>query len=60
MASSSKLLTTQVAKEVKYQLREIGKAAKISRKLEEVISARTHGISKVTKIYDITGTTLTS
>ena len=60
MASSSKLLTEQVVEEAKYQLRKIGKAALISRKLEAVIAAKTHGISQVAKIYDITRTTLTS
>ncbi|ETZ05307.1 hypothetical protein [Holospora undulata] len=40
MASASKLSTAQVAEEAKYQLREIGKAARISRKLAKAIAAR--------------------
>jgi len=60
MASFSKLLDDQVVEKAKNQLKEIGKTALMSRKLEAVISARKHGISQVAKVYDITRTTLTS
>lgn len=60
MASFSKLLDDQVAEKAKNQLKEIGKTALMSRKLEAVISAHKHGISQVAKVYDITRTTLTS
>ncbi len=45
MASFSKLLDDQVVKKARNQLKEIGKAALMSRKLEAVISAHKHGIS---------------
>jgi transposase len=60
MVSSSKLLDDQVVEKAKSQLKKIGKAALISRKLEAVIASKAHGISQVAKIYDITRTTLTS
>lgn len=60
MASFSKLLDDQVVEKAKNQLKEIGKTALMSRKLEAVISAHKHGISQVAKVYDITRTTLTS
>lgn len=60
MASFSKLLDDQVVEKAKAQLKENGKTALMSRKLEAVISAKTHGISQVAKIYDITRKTLTS
>mgnify|MGYP001612319834 CR=1 FL=1 len=49
MASFSKLLDDQVVEKAKAQLKENGKTALMSRKLEAVISAKTHGIS----IYSI-------
>ena len=60
MASVSKLLNDEVVEKAKAQLKEIGKKALMSRKLEAVISARKHGISNVAKIYDISRTTLTA
>ena len=60
MASFSKLLDDQVVEKAKNQLKEIGKTALMSRKLEAVISAHKHGISQVAKVYDITRATLTS
>jgi transposase len=60
MSQSSKLLSKEVTEKAKSQLKEIGKSAIISRKLEAVISAGKHGITEVAKIYDITRKTLTS
>ena len=60
MAQVSKLLDDQVVEKAKEQLRKVGKATLMSRKLEAVISAKKHGISEVAKVYDITRKTLTS
>ena len=60
MAQVSKLLDDQVVEKAKEQLRKVGKATLMSRKLEAVISAKKHGITKVAKVYDITRKTLTS
>src|SRR5690606_11508583 len=59
MSSISKLLEEQVVEKAKTQLKTIGKSAVMSRKLEAIIAAKTHGISQVSKIYDISRTTLT-
>lgn len=60
MASYSKLLDDQVVERAKSQLKIIGKAGLMARKLNAVIAAKKHGISEVAKIYNITRTTLTS
>lgn len=60
MAQVSKLLDDLVVEKAKAQLRKIGKAALMSRKLEAVISAKKHGISKVSEVFGITRKTLTS
>lgn len=58
--SSSKFLDKEVVEKAKSQLNKIGKSAIIARKLEAVISAGIHGITDVSKIYNITRKTLTS
>jgi transposase len=60
MAQTSKLLDDKVVEKAKDQLRKVGKAALMTRKLEAIISAKKHGITKVAEIYDITRKTLTS
>lgn len=60
MAQVSRLLDDQTVEKARTQLRKVGKAALMTRKLEAVISAKKHGISKVAEIYDITRKTLTS
>jgi len=60
MAMSSKLLDDQVVEKAKAELKLIGKASIRARKLEAVIAASKHGITKVAEIYDITRKTLTS
>lgn len=60
MTQISKLLDDQVVEKAKAQLHKVGKTALMTRKLEAIISAKKHGISKVAEIYDITRKTLTS
>ena len=60
MAQISKLLDDEVVEKAKAQLRKSGKVALMTRKLEAIISAKKHGISKVAEVYDITRKTLTS
>ena len=59
MPATSKLLDDSVVLKAVEGLKELGKSALISRKLQAIISARTHGISKVATIYNITNKTLT-
>ncbi len=60
MACVSKLLEDYVVEYATKSLKEIGKDALLARKLQAVISAKKHGISKVAEVYDISRTTLTS
>ena len=60
MACVSKLLEDYVAEYAIKSLKKIGKDALLGRKLQAVISAKKHGISKVAEVYDISRTTLTS
>ena len=59
MPTTSKLLDDSVVLKATEGLQELGKSAIISRKLQAIISAKTHGISKVAAIYNITNKTLT-
>ena len=56
----SKLLDEAVVKYASDNLKKIGKDALLARKLQAVISAKKHGISKVAEVYGISRTTLTS
>ena len=60
MAQISKLLDQEILKFANSELKKLGKDAYVIRKLQAVIAAHKHGISKVAKIYDISRTTLTS
>jgi len=60
MACVSKLVDDQVIEYAQILLRKIGKDALLGRKLQAVISAKKHGISKVAEVYDISRTTLTN
>lgn len=60
MACVSKLLEDSVVEYAIKNLKKIGKDALLGRKLQAVISAKKHGISKVAEVYDISRTTLTS
>jgi transposase len=59
MPAISKFLDDSVVLRAKEGLKELGKSAIISRKLQAIISARVHGISKVASIYNVTNKTLT-
>jgi hypothetical protein len=52
MPATSKFLDDSVVLRAKEGLKELGKSAIISRKLQAIISARVHGISKVASIYN--------
>ena len=60
MSKTSKLLDDAVFINAKEGLKKMGKSALISRKLQAIVSARVHGISKVAAIYNVTNKTLTS
>ena len=59
MARISKLLDQDVLKFANSELKKLGKNAYVTRKLQAVIAAHKHGITKVAKIYDISRTSLT-
>jgi len=59
MPATSKLLDDSVVLQATQGLKELGKSALVSRKLQAIISAKTHGISKVAAIYNVTNKTLT-
>ncbi len=60
MPKTSKLLDDSIILRAHEGLNELGKSAIISRKLQAIIAARTHGISKVASVYNVTNKTLTS
>lgn len=59
MPATSKLLDDSLVLQAEEGLKKLGKSAIISRKLQAIISAKTHGISKVAAIYNVTNKTLT-
>ena len=59
MPATSKLLDDSLTLQAMEGLKELSKSAIISRKLQAIISAKTHGISKVAAIYNVTNKTLT-
>lgn len=59
MPATSKLLDDSLVLRAAEGLKELGKSAIISRKLQAIISAKTHGISNVAAIYNVTNKTLT-
>ncbi len=60
MPSVSKLLDDSVVAYAKKNLKKIGKDVLLMRKLQAVIAAKKHGISKAAEFYEISRTTLTS
>lgn len=60
MPATSKLLDDSTFMRAKEGLNQIGKSAVISKKLQAIVSAKTHGISKVAAIYNVTNKSLTS
>jgi len=60
MGRVSKLLENSVVELAEAKLKDVGKNALLARKLQAVISAKKHGITKVAEVYDISRTTLTS
>lgn len=60
MSGVSKIITDEVVENAKRQLKELGKDKYIAAKLQAVISAKTHGITKVAKVFNISRPTLFS
>lgn len=58
MPAKSKLLDDLLIIRAHEGIKELGKSATISRKLQAIIAAKTHGISKVASIYNVTNKTL--
>lgn len=58
MAGKSKAIGEELYNECKLELKKYGIRGEIGRRLQAIISAKEHGISKVGKIYRITRTTL--
>lgn len=54
MAGRSKAISDELLAECKEKLKEVGIRGEIGRRLQAIISAKTHGISKVAEIYNIT------
>ena len=59
MAQVSKLLDQEILEFANKELKKLGKNAYVIRKLQAIIAAHKHGITKVAKIYDISRTSLT-
>lgn len=59
MPATSKLLDDLTFIRAQEGLKQMGKSAIISKKLQAIISAKTHGISKVAAIYNVTNKSLT-
>lgn len=59
MPATSKLLDDLTVLRAQEGLKQMGKSAIISKKLQAIISAKTHGISKVATIYNVTNKSLT-
>ena len=60
MVGVSKAVTEEIVDIAKQQLKELGKDSQASRKLQAVISAKDHGITKVADVFNITRATLHS
>lgn len=60
MSGVSKIVTDEVLEIAKRQLKELGKDKYIAAKLQAVISAKTHGITKVAEVFNISRPTLFS
>jgi transposase len=58
MARPSKLLDEEVVLLARGRLKELGKSGLVARKLQIIISARKHGISKTCEFYSITKNSL--
>ncbi len=60
MPRISKLITDEVAALAEASLKKLGRTGAIARKLQAICSANKHGIKKVSEVYNISRTTLTS
>jgi transposase len=60
MSGVSKIVTDEVLEIAKRQLKELGKDKYIAAKLQAVISTKTHGITKVAEVFNISRPTLFS
>ena len=60
MSGVSRIVTDEVLEIAKRQLKDLGKDKYIAAKLQAVISAKTHGITKVAEVFNISRPTLFS
>lgn len=60
MPRISRLITDEVAALAEENLKELGRTGAIARKLQAICSSNKHGIKKVSEVYNISRTTLTS
>ncbi len=60
MARTSKAISDNLFLEAKQALKKLGKKGEAGRRLQAIISAKTHGIKAVAEIFDITRMTLMS
>lgn len=60
MARKSNAISDTLYEQAKSSLKKAGRDGEVGRRLQAIISAKTHGITAVAKIYDITRATLMS
>jgi transposase len=60
MARKSNAISDSLYAQAKASLKKAGRGGEVGRRLQAIISAKTHGITAVAKIYDITRATLMS
>jgi transposase len=60
MARKSKAISETLYEQAKASLKKVGRGSKAGHRLQAIISAKRHGITAVSKIYDITRATLMS
>lgn len=60
MSGVSRILTDEIVKRAQARLKQLGKDRYASAKLQAVVSAKEHGITKVAEVFNISRTTLFS
>jgi len=60
MARKSNAISDSLYVQAKASLKKTGRGGEVGRRLQAIVSAKTHGITAVAKIYDITRATLMS
>ena len=60
MANKTKLISDELYEQAHLALKDVGKSGDIGRKLQAIISAKTHGVKAVAEIFGITRKSLMS